>query len=581
MKKKLSLYDRVARSIESGQPGIWIRTHEPQEALLTLVQLTKDYSPNWELCFWDCIKGLQEAGKPNAILGEDEQPGVADNPHGIKRKESNEPESAMSAVMALLKTAEARKTRDLHDAVTKEDKKHLILVISNGHEEFVSNGQKKKALITAVQHLMETGKAYACHLIVQSFPGVSLPLELKEGFRIFDHELPSYEERKQIILEILESDPEQYLKPTKGHLDNLVKATGGLTRIQVEAICAEAIMDALTESEEDVKVTIDEHFIFNEKADIMDEGGLIDLDRNWKNKFESFTYKDSDGDEIFVPGLVGLTGLKNYCLGLLDKERKRRKGKKPPRGVLVMGIPGTGKSAFAKSLGNETGRAKLSLDVGKLMGGLVGDTEALTRQAFEIIDAMAPCVLFIDELEKAFAGARSSNDSGVGQRQFGSFLKWMNDHMSDVFLVATANDVSGLPPELLRPGRFNAKFFLGMPTKAQRDAIWSVHIAANELDPDQERPDDQMWTGAEIEQCCSDADDLGLTLLEASKYVVPTWHTSKEHMQALIRWADHRAVCAETGEVFSIEKKTASGSGTVSRTVRKVKRTKKKKPDSE
>ncbi len=134
-----------------------------------------------------------------------------------------------------------------------------------------------------------------------------------------------------------------------------------------------------------------------------------------------------------------------------------------PRGVLLLSPPGCGKSQFCKALGREVNRPVLILDVGSLMGSLVGQSEERTRQALRIIDAMAPCVLMIDEVEKAFSGVNGSGDSGVSSRMFGTFLSWLNDHTSDVFVVCTSNDMSKLPPEFGRSERFDGIFFLDLP----------------------------------------------------------------------------------------------------------------------
>jgi SpoVK/Ycf46/Vps4 family AAA+-type ATPase len=143
------------------------------------------------------------------------------------------------------------------------------------------------------------------------------------------------------------------------------------------------------------------------------------------------------------------SSLKGFTRKALDGGR-RGKGVRA-RGVSLFGVPGTGRSALAKALGNETGRPTLILDVGSLMGSLVGQTEERTRQALKIVDAMAPCVLFIDEIEKALAGVQSAGDSGVSARMFGSFFTWLSDQESDVCVVATRNDVSKLPLSFLVP----------------------------------------------------------------------------------------------------------------------------------
>ena len=171
----------------------------------------------------------------------------------------------------------------------------------------------------------------------------------------------------------------------------------------------------------------------------------------------------------------------------------RRQGEpqagKRPRGVLLLSPPGCGKSQFAKALGNETGRPTVILDIGNLLGSLVGQSESNVRQALKLADAMAPCVLFCDEIEKGLAGASSSGqtDSGVTARVFGSLLTWLNDHESAVFFVGTCNDISKLPPEFARAERFDGVFFVDLPGREQKDGIWGIYQHYN-LDPRQPRP---------------------------------------------------------------------------------------------
>ena len=142
------------------------------------------------------------------------------------------------------------------------------------------------------------------------------------------------------------------------------------------------------------------------------------------------------------------------------------------------------------------------LDVGSLMGSLVGQSEERTRQALRIADAMAPCVIMIDEIEKALSGVGSTGDSGVSSRMFGTLLTYLSDHESDVFIVASANDISKLPPELARAERFDGVFFLDLPGPNERETIWNMYIRKFGLDPDQRRPQDRDWVGAEIRSCC-------------------------------------------------------------------------------
>jgi len=197
----------------------------------------------------------------------------------------------------------------------------------------------------------------------------------------------------------------------------------------------------------------------------------------------------------------------------------------------------------------------LMLDVGALLGSLVGESEQRTRQALQIVDAMAPCVLMIDEIEKAFAGMGSSgqSDSGVSARMFGSFLSWLNDHTSDVFVVATSNDATKLPPEFGRSERFDGIFFLDLPGREQKDQIWEQYIRLFDLNPKQERPEDTDWTGAEIRSCCRLAGLLDVPLNEARQNVVPVAVTAAESVDRLRNWANGRCLDADRSGIFHWE----------------------------
>jgi SpoVK/Ycf46/Vps4 family AAA+-type ATPase len=183
------------------------------------------------------------------------------------------------------------------------------------------------------------------------------------------------------------------------------------------------------------------------------------------------------------------------------------------------------------------------------MGSLVGQSEANTRQALKIADAMAPCVLFIDEIEKGLAGASGpSGDSGVSARLFGTFLSWLNDHETDVFVVCTSNDISRLPPEFSRSERFDGVFFLDLPGREQREAIWRIYERMFGIAG--ERPEDEQWTGAEIKACCRLAALLDVPLTAAAQNVVPVAVTSAEAVERLRAWAAGRCLSADQTGIY-------------------------------
>src|SRR3954471_1490423 len=181
-----------------------------------------------------------------------------------------------------------------------------------------------------------------------------------------------------------------------------------------------------------------------------------------------------------LASIGGLDLLKEWLLKRREAFSPRAKeyGLPMPKGVLMLGIPGCGKSLTAKATASVFGVPLLRLDAGRIFAGLVGQSESNLRAVIQTAEAIAPCVLWIDELEKGFAGSRSSGstDGGTSSRVFGSFISWMQEKRSPVFIVATANDVSQLPPELLRKGRWDELFFVDLPHSGEREAIWQIQI---------------------------------------------------------------------------------------------------------
>ncbi len=187
------------------------------------------------------------------------------------------------------------------------------------------------------------------------------------------------------------------------------------------------------------------------------------------------------------------------------------------------------------------------------MGSLVGSTEANIRQALKIADAMAPSILFIDEIDKGLSGVANSGqtDSGVSARLFGYFLSWLNDHESDVFVVATCNDISRLPPEFSRSECFDGIFFVDLPGVAQKRTVWRMYIEKFGLDTTQPKPVDADWSGAEIRACCRLAALLDVSLVEAAQNVVPVARTAYETVERLRNRASGRCLSADQPGIYT------------------------------
>ena len=235
-----------------------------------------------------------------------------------------------------------------------------------------------------------------------------------------------------------------------------------------------------------------------------------------------------------------------------------------PKGLLLVGVQGTGKSVAAKIIANEWQLPLLRLDFGRLFASLIGQSEQRVRKMIEIAEALSPCILWVDEIDKAFAGAQSSGDSGTTSRVLATFITWLSEKTTPVFVVATANNIDMIPPEILRKGRFDEMFFLNLPTREEREAIFEVHLKKF-------RPDSiqnfqlpllgqlsKEFSGAEIEQVVIEAMRLGFNenrefnnedILISIQKLVPLARTKSKEIDLLKAWS-------ESGNVTSASKYT-------------------------
>lgn len=490
----MTLAERLSEYVRAAFSGIWITSHEHDEAVHEIAQSCR--ANKWTLASWDIDRGL-----------------ALQWPSATATPTATDPLAAIKALGAL---------------ATPDGT--AILVLRNYHR-FLGSAEIVQALESAISR----GKADRTFIVVLS-PVVQVPIELERQFVVVEHELPGRDQIEQIARSIAVEPGDL---PEGDDLGTVLDAAAGLTRTEAE----NAFSLSLVRHGKVVPETL-----WELKSGMLKKSGLLTLHR---------------GGETFAD-LGGLHALKGFTRKALGS-RQRTNGVRP-RGVLLLSPPGCGKSAFAKSLGNETGRPTLVLDVGSLMGSLVGQTEERTRQALRIVDAMAPCVLFVDEIEKALAGVQSSGqtDSGVSARMFGTMLGWLNDHESDVFVVATSNDISKLPPEFSRAERWDGTFFIDLPGQQEREAIWSMYVERYGLNPAQPRPTCEGWTGAEIRSCCRLAALLDVPLVEAALNVVPVAVTAGESVERLRSWASGRCLSADRPGLYT---RNSGGSGSSGRSL--------------
>lgn len=478
----MPLTQQLSEYIAACFTGLWIQSHEHEDALSEIAQLCRD--ENWRLATWDIARGLQVAGQ------------------------NDEAETTGSDPLAAIRSINTLASPD----------SSAILVLSNFHR-FMNSAE----IVQALQHQIVQGKQNRTFVVILS-PIVQVPTELDKQIVVIEHELPGREQLEELARSIATEAGEL---PEGNELNTVLDAAAGLTRYEAEAAFSLSLVR---------EQAIRPQSIWELKSQMLKKSGLISLHR---------------GSESFAD-LGGLDALKSFCTRAM-RNQGHHNALNRPRGVMLLSPPGCGKSQFAKSLGNETGRPTLTLDIGSLMGSLVGQTEANIRQALQIADAMQPCVLFLDECEKALAGVASSGqtDSGVSARLFGSFLSWLNDHTSDVFVVATCNDITKLPPEFSRAERFDGVFFLDLPSASQKGKIWDICLNLFELDADQPKPKTTDWTGAEIRSCCRLAALLDISLVEAAQNVVPVSVTAAEAVKRLREWASGRCLDADVPGIYN------------------------------
>jgi hypothetical protein len=397
-------------------------------------------------------------------------------------------------------------------ATMADPKSTTVLLLHNFHR-FLSSPE----VVQTTFAQLVTGKDRRAFLVVLS-PIVQIPIELEKLFVVLEHALPDREQIQHIAQETTTEKPDDM--PIGDELNRVLDAAAGLTRYEAEGAFALSLA-------RHNKIRPD--VIWELKAQTLRKNNLLTLHRG-KERFES---------------LGGLASIKDFCLRALRPDRTVR-----PRGILVLGVPGTGKSALAKALGNETGRPTLVLDIGALMGSLVGATEQNIRQALRVADAMAPCVLFCDELEKGLSGVNGQGDGGVSTRLFGTLLTWLAEHESDVFFIGTANDISKLPPEFTRAERLDAVFFLDLPYDQEKQLIWDMYREHFGIPKKAQQPDDTSWTGAEIRACCRLAVLLGVPLIEAAQNIVPVAVTAGESVERLRTWASGRCLSADRPGIY-------------------------------
>ncbi|CAD5911685.1 AAA family ATPase [Planktothrix agardhii] len=484
------LVNQIDLMLRARFPMIYLVTVEEEPVEEVLTLVAQKSNPPRQVVYWDIVRGWEDNGSAKG--------------------------SVMAALNRIEKGLEQENTifvlRDLHPILKQpytKDNAPVVRELRNLTRQL----KRSRATLILTSHTLE------------------LPTELQEEVTVIDFPLPNVQEIDYLISQLVV--PEK-LKVEGLGKEQLIKACQGLSRARIQRVLAKALATKQQVNESDIDGVLEE------KRQAIRQTGVL----------EFFTTRES------IKNVGGLENLKQWVKLRQNAftEEAKKYGIPTPKGILLVGIQGTGKSLSAKTIAYEWRLPLLRLDAGRLFGGIVGESESRVRQMIQVCEALAPCVLWMDEIDKAFGNISSGfdGDSGTSRRVFGSLITWMQEKTAPVFMVATANNVQILPAELLRKGRFDEIFFLNLPTDRERQAIFKVHL--QKLRPSRIREFDLSklataspnFSGAEIEQVIIDAmhqafanqrDFTTEDILLAIEDTVPLSAIASEQIQNLKHWA--------------------------------------------
>lgn len=413
-----------------------------------------------------CDRIIKKAADYRGVIEWDEASGFFDKSEHVREKKT------------LLETLNMINTQE-------ESFEGKIFVLKNIHQDL--NDPTVIAWLKEFTKKINAGLD-CCVVIVA--PVSVVPKELENVIILLEPDVVKREEIEEIIVNFLEG--QDVVLPTKNLITELAGAFKGLSEYEIKNILALALADDGEISRNDLSL------VFEQKRQMIKKSGILEM-----------VQVDESIDDI-----GGLEVLKDWLTRkaavFKNIDKAKAFGVDFPKGVLIAGMPGCGKSLSAKAVAKLFEVPLLRMDLGRLMGKYIGESEANMRKAIALAEAISPCVLWIDELEKAFAGIGSENDGGATTRLFGTFLTWLQEKKSMAFVVATANNIKKLPPELLRKGRFDETFYVGLPSSDERKKIFSIHLkkrkqSLKNIDLDKLVSKTNGYSGADIESVVKDS----------------------------------------------------------------------------
>lgn len=511
-----AVYSKIKDMLKAFYPVLYLTSFEydrTKQKIEGIINVLRSEGKDVRIFNWNCVDGLRglNGDKPQPVINKDGE-------------EIVEPEEVLKYI--------------LNDKDVSKD----VFVL----EDF-NNYIEEENVKYYIRSIAERARHTNTHVIILSAV-YKLPVELEKYVTVLNIPLPDRFDMEK-TLGVVERQCKINLSMEMRN--RMVDAALGMTSMEADlAFCLAAVKDDLGHNAP--------YTVSSEKEQIIKKSGILDYFPKNEN------LKDVGGMEILKDWLFKRQ--KAY------EKKARDFGLQEPKGLLLLGVPGCGKSLTAKSIASFWNMPLLRLDIGKVYQGLVGSSEDNIRKAIATAEAVAPCVLWIDEIEKGLNGVQSSGstDGGVTSRIFSTILTWMQEKTSPVFVVATANNINLLPPELLRKGRFDEIFFVDLPTAKERENIFSIHLQKKGQDPSQYPmgmlgKKTEGFNGAEIEECIKEAmfaayvqnpDEPKLEaahIVEAIEKTVPLSTTMKEQITNLREWAKTRAKNAS--EEFTIDKR--------------------------
>jgi AAA+ superfamily predicted ATPase len=488
-------------------------------------------------CFW--IVSVEETRVERAIIesapGHRYIPVAWDCAAGLRRLRDPETDGPGSDIWVDLDSSINDPMAIL--AKIRADKTRRMYILRDFHRHLESDPWTVRALRNLAIDLLNAPLPEARCIVIIT-PEGNPPAQIAPHAKTLDWPLPERAEIGNILDAICQQRPELGETLVNGARERAIDAAIGLTSQDAADTYALSIVKTRAAG----TASIDPEIIAAEKKRVVARDKVL-------------SWIDPD-----PRGLASVGGLDLYKAWLSERKaglskQARDYGLPAPKGTLLCGIPGCGKSAMAKAIGAAWQVPTVRIDFGALKDSLIGSSEARIRSALAIAEAIAPCVLWADEIEKSLAGAQGGHDAGVSADQLGTFLTWMQERKAPVFVIATANDVSQLPPELLRKGRFDELFFVDLPTRSERAAIVSTTLEhygrpIADVNPETVAEQTDGFSGAEMAQLVPDAMFRAFAdgqrevntadLLYVAKRVSPLSRTMAEKIGALREWAKTR-----------------------------------------